>query len=247
MKEGKMSCRTVRDVLTEAALTGVPDASLRGHFLECASCKDEFARLVALAGAIDRGVAAMTSAAPSPGFAAHVRARVAEEPQVGFAWWRGWAPATVAGVAVLVLAAWLLWPNAQSPTSGDAPAIAGKDEPGEPPAPAKDATEKGVTPAAVQQERREVAADRPLRQPRAPRARVTPQRSETPAWPEVLVTGDEWAQVVKLYELSQRGRADFGKVEIVDPTPLEEKAQPLLIARLDPIKPIVEPPPAEPQ
>lgn len=246
MSETKLSCAEYRDALTEAALAGEPEARLRGHLLECAACSAELGRLSALAGAIDSGVSQMVSAEPSPGFAARVRARVAEESeQSAAAWWRGWVPATVAGVAVLALAAWLLWPAAQNPGNSEAPETAK----GAPVAPAPmQPTPSIAAPLSPKPVEHAGGVERAASKlGRAPRE-LTAARSETPVLPEVLVSGDEWAQVVKLYELTQRGRAALGPPALVDTTPLEAKAQPLLIARLDPIKPIVEdntvPPPA---
>lgn len=247
MSETRLICAEVRDALTEAALAGEPDARLRGHLLECAACSAEFGRLTALAGAIDSGVSQMVSGEPSPGFAARVRARVAEESeQSAAAWWRGWVPATVAGVAVLAIAVWLLWPGAQNPGNSGAPQTAK----GAPVAPVPvQAPPSLEAPPSPKPEEHAGGVERAANKSGRARRVLTAARSETPALPEVLVAGDEWAQVVKLYELTQRGRAALGPPTLVDTTPLEEKAQPLLIARLEPIKPIVEetappPPPA---
>ncbi len=96
-----MSCPELLDALSEAALGGEANLRLRAHLAACSQCRSELDRLRALTGAIDRSVAAMVTADPSPGFAARIRARVAEESASRIAWWRGGAPAVAGGVAAL--------------------------------------------------------------------------------------------------------------------------------------------------
>jgi len=249
MREGKMICGKFREdgfreALTEAALTGAVDTTLRGHLAECAGCRAELERLAALAGAIDRGVAVMTSAEPSPGFAAHVRARVAEEPAPGFVWRRGWVPATVAGVAVLALAAWLLWPVAQNPENSGAPQTTER-APVAPVAPAPlqvpPSIEAPPSPKLAEHAGGvEHAANKLGRASRATAA----ARSETPALPEVLVSGDEWAQVVKLYRLGQARPAAAGALVARSFTPPEDKVLPFGIEFIQ-IKPLEATKPGE--
>jgi hypothetical protein len=231
-----MSCKQYQEALTEAALGGTQDAALRAHLAGCAGCRNELHRLRALTGAMDRGIVEMMNVEPSAGFAARVRARVAEESAARAASWRGWVPAFAGGIAVLTLAAWLLWPDAQRPTPPGAPAMA-KDEPVAPLRAAPEAPDN-LAPAPPAPEPREVASVRRLPVPVRPQ-RETPAR---PALPEVLVSGDEWNQVLKLYALGQRGQVEAEAVAPPDTTPLEAKFRSLEIALLQPIAPLGETP-----
>jgi hypothetical protein len=191
---------------------------------------------------VDRSVQEMVNVEPSPGFAARVRARVTEESAARAAWWRAWVPALTGAVAVLALVAWLLWPDAQRSTPPGVPVMA-KDEPVAP-LRAPEAPDKNVAPTPPGPERREVASVRGLPVPVRPQ-RKTPAR---PALPEVLVSGDEWNQVLKLYALAQHGQVGAEAVAPAATAPLEEKLQPLEIALLKPIAPLGEvQPPAEPR
>jgi hypothetical protein len=58
----------------------------------------------------------------------------------------------------------------------------------------------------------------------------------------VLVSGDEWNQVLKLYALGQRGQVEAEAVAPPDTTPLEAKFRSLEIALLQPIAPLGETP-----
>jgi len=250
MSETRMNCPEYRDALAEAALAGAVDAPLRSHLTECDACRKEFERLSALAAAMDHGVAEMVSGEPGPGFAARVRARIAQDAEQSAAWWRGWVPALAGGVAVLALVAWLMWSGGWSPANSEAPTTAQGTEPAVTPKTTPAQTPLAQpTPTQIPEPERVERASAPRRSPTRTVASASTPKREAPALPEVLVTGDEWAQVVKLYELSQRGQADLGPMEVTNQTPLEERAQPLIIAQLDPIKPVVEeaaaPPPAQ--
>jgi hypothetical protein len=237
-----MNCKLYQEALTEAALGGVQDAALRSHLAGCAGCRNELDRLRTLTAAMDRSIMESVNVEPSPGFAARVRAQVAEESAARAAWWRAWVPALTGAVAVLALVAWLLWPDAQRSTPPGVPAMA-QDAPVAPLQAAPETPDKNIAPAPPGPERREVASVRGLPVP------VRPQR-ETPAkptLPEVLVSGDEWNQVLKLYALAQQGQIEAKVVAPADSTPLEQKFQPLLITRMDPIKPLQEPPAGEPR
>jgi len=69
-------------------------------------------------------------------------------------------------------------------------------------------------------------------------------RSETPALPEVLVSGDEWAQVVKLYRLGQARPAAAGALVARSFTPPEDKVLPFGIEFIQ-IKPLEATKPGE--
>jgi hypothetical protein len=237
-----MSCQQYLEALTEAALGGVQDAALRSHLAGCAGCRNELDRLRTLTAAMDRSIMERVNVEPSPGFSAGVRQRLAEESAARAAWWRAWVPALTGAVAVLALVAWLLWPDAQLSTPPGVPVMA-KDEPVAPLQAAPEAPDKNVAPAPPGPERREVASVRRLPVPVRPQ-RETPAK---PALPEVLVSGDEWNQVVNLYALAQQGQIEAKVVAAPDTTPLEEKFQPLMIARMDPIKPLQEPSAGEPR
>lgn len=233
-----MTCPEYLDALRDAALDGELGAGLRAHLTGCIACRQELDRLRALAGAIDQGVSAMVDADPSPGFAAGVRARLAEETTQRAAWWRGWIPALAGGVAALALAAWLLWPRVP-PSQPGPPNMAGPGG-GQPLPPAEVATEHAHK---VDEAPPKLRAIRVLPPRRAP-----VHKAERPAaFPEVLVTGDEWAQVVNFYRLVQRREIAAGELTAPDTTPLEEKIKPLVIAQLDPIPPLAEPPAGEPR
>lgn len=238
-----MSCKQFHDALTEAALGVAQNARLVEHLAGCGSCRAELERLRALAGAMDRRITEMVDVEPSPGFAARVRAQVAKESAARAAWWRGWVPALAGGVAVLALVAWLVWPDAQRPTSPGAPEMV-KGEPVAPLRAAPEAPDKSVAPTPAEPQRQEVAAVRKSSVPVRP-PRETPAR---PALPEVLVSGDEWNQVLKLYALAQQGRVNTEAVALPDAIPLEQKFAPMVIAQLQPIPPLGESsPPSEPR
>jgi hypothetical protein len=64
----------------------------------------------------------------------------------------------------------------------------------------------------------------------------------------VLVSGDEWNQVLKLYALGQRGQMEAKTAAPPDAAPLEDKFQPLVVAQLQPIALLGESlPPGEPR
>lgn len=233
-----MNCEQHSHAIAEAAFA-LPGEEMRvmpeltAHLAECAACREELELQRALAAAIDRGVAAKVSGAPLPGFAARVRARLAEGSQQHAATWRVRIPAFAWGLAALALLTWLVW-SVQGPRRAGVPEIA-KDVPAAPALPKASAEQEG--PLSLQPPEHRAGADRGGNQAqRSPHAPATP-KTETPL-PEVLLAGDEWGQVVKLYELSKRGSA--GGLGPVDTTPLEEKVEPLLIARLEPIKPLGE-------
>jgi hypothetical protein len=214
-----MSCRAYLDPLTEVALGGEPEAGLRAHLAGCDACRRELDRLRSLAGAIDRGVAGLVAGQPSEAFAARVKERLAGRRGPVAIPWRRWAPAMAGGLALAGLALWL----AVGQKAGAPPPVAprGRLSPERPQAAPVPAPPAGAPPGGTA-----VAAGPP-----APPAPPVPARAR-PAPPEVLVTGDEWTQVVRLYTLSRQGRADAGRLAAPDPAPLEERLQPLAVPAL---------------
>ncbi len=231
-----MSCPEYLDTLTEAALGGEAGLRLRAHLAACSQCRSELDRLRALTGAIDRSVAAMVTADPSPGFAARIRARVAEESASRSAWWRGWAPAVAGGMAALALVVWLLWSASAVQPPAPAQQMAGPSQGAQ-----KTPPEKIEPPLQKSGE----APPKEMANGVPPRVRVRGQRervfgqgaSQPPPLPEVLVTGDEWKQVVKLYALSQKRQADSVALTAHTFTPPEDKVQPFSIEFIQ-IKPL---------
>jgi len=233
-----MSCKSYHDAVAEAALGGAQDAALRDHVAACAACRDELARLRALSAAIDRGVEEITHAEPSPAFAARVRDRVAEESAARAYWWRGWVPAFAGGAAVLVLVAWLLWSPAEVQAPKPTQELAGTSDPSkgsEPPGKTASAPEVAPNRSPRVVPSKQLATHRPRRE-----SGSAPRPAPQPALPEVLIAGDEWSQVVKLYRLAQRGQVQAEAVAPPDVTPLEAKFQALVIAELKPIAPLGE-------
>ncbi len=223
-----MSSKHFSNALAEVALGRAQDAVLRSHLAACAACRDELERLRALTGAVDRAIAEMVNAEPSPGFAARVHARVADESAARATWWRGLVPALAGGAAVLALAVWLLWPAAKvhAPRRENNFVDSGK----------------GPAPPRVEPSSADKPEETPPKQFAIRRERSAPRFAPTamPAAPEVLVSADEWNQVLKLYTLAQRGRVNAETVTQPDNASLEQKSTPLVIAQLQSIAPLGE-------
>lgn len=234
-----MSCRQHQDALAEAALGSEQNAALLSHLAACDTCRAELERLRTLTGAMDRSVAQMAGGEPSPGFAARVRVRLAEESAARAAWWRGWVPALAGGAAALALVAWLLWSFAEVQAPKPTPEIAGAANPSKGVEPPPSSAAPTPSPAPSRLTLAEPPKQAAENRSRPARTR-SPQVASQPAWPEVLVSGDEWNQVVKLYALALRGQVNPETAVAPDPKPLAEKFQPLAIAQLKPIPPLGE-------
>jgi hypothetical protein len=97
-------CKKYGEWLTDAALgTLAPrrERELLAHACECDACREayEHARYVVLL--VDRGVESFVSGQPSPGFEAHLRARIAELPGRFTRWM--WKPVASAALVVAVI------------------------------------------------------------------------------------------------------------------------------------------------
>lgn len=231
-----MSCHEYLDTLAETAFGAEPDARLRAHLAQCAHCRHELDRLAALAGAVDRGVDSIVSGEPAPGFAARVRARLAEESEQRARWWRAPVPMFAAGLAAVALVTWLVWAVVQRPGREGAPETA-KEAPVAPaPQRAPYESEK-ETPTSPRLPKQPAVAEQAAKQaPSRRRVPVPPGRE--PALPEVLLAGDEWGQVARLYAMSQQGRASAEQLASPERGLLEEKFQPLTAIALLEIKPL---------
>ncbi len=222
-----MGCKRFEDQLMDAVLGGLlpeRETELRAHLRECAACRTEFERQQQLVTAMDHSLEQMAAVNPSPEMVARIRLKIAEQPAPSRRWLLGWWPAAAGAVAVVALFIFLMLPRSvQQP--GERTSVV-------PPATSAPASQTPERPS-------EVPVVSPNREKREPRTASAP-RKETSKFPEVLVTEDEWRQVVRLYELAQRGRANMDKLAPRDATLLEEKAQPLVIARLEPIRPLIE-------
>ncbi len=235
-----MNCEKYRDALTEAALAAQADAApraprdaaLRAHLEACAACRAELERLRALAAAIDTGLAQIAAADPSPAFAARIRARLAEEADRRASRWHTWAPTLAGALTAVVLLAWFATRFDSEPQAPPETAFM------ESPAPIRPNAEPPRLAPATAHKSNDTARDTP---PRMPPLRSAPA-SNGPALPPVLVSGDEWRQVATLYALVQSGRADAEMLAPPDLAPLREKFQPLVIAPMDPIKPLTAQP-----
>lgn len=231
-----MNCHNFRDALTYAALAaqaGTPpravrNAALRVHLEACAACRAELDRLRALASAIDAGLAQIVTANPSPGFAARVRARIAERADERASRWHTWAPAIAGAMAIVTLVAWLATrsaPEQRGPSLDTATT--------QPPAPAPHhaTAEPNLNPPTRD---KGIGVARHTALPvRSPCPLLPAAKSHEPPLPEVLVSGDEWRHVVKLYALTQKGEASADALAPPDSRPLEEKFQLLAIAKLE--------------
>ncbi|MGH9793192.1 MAG: hypothetical protein ACRD5G_00340 [Candidatus Acidiferrales bacterium] len=230
-----MNCQDYRDALTGAALDpqadAAPrasrDAALRAHLDACAACRAELGRLTALTAAIDAGLAQIVSADPSPAFAARVRSRLAERAEERASRWHAWAPALAGALTAAVLIAWFVTRFASEPDSPSQTAIARP--------PTQIAPHHGEPPRLVAPLPNKLNGTGRNRRPRVRALRPAPVSNE-PALLPVLVSGDEWQQVAKLYALVQSGQADAETLAPPDSAPLAEKFQPLVIAPMDPIK-----------
>ncbi|MGH9859319.1 MAG: hypothetical protein ACRD5F_04765, partial [Candidatus Acidiferrales bacterium] len=206
-----MNCEDYRDALSGAALgpqaDAAPraprDAALRAHLDACAVCRAELERLRALTSAIDAGLAQIVSADPSPAFAARIRARIAERADERASRWHTWARAIAGAMAIVALVAWLATRSAPGPR-GPSRNTAATPTPALAPPGAN--AEPDLTPPPPDK-RIDIARHTP--QPiRSPRPRRPAAKINGPSLPEVLVTGDEWRQVAKLYALAQKGEAN---------------------------------------
>lgn len=233
-----MNCENYRDVLTEAAVAAqadatpgaVRDAALRAHLDACAACRAELERLRALTSAIDTGLAQIVSADPSPAFAARIRARIAEQADERAFRWHTWAPAIAGAMAMATLVAWLATRSAPE-RSGSSLDI-GSSQPLAPaPAPPDVVVAPNFT-TSTPGKGSDVARQTPQHL-RSPRPLLPAAKGHQPPLPEVLVTGDEWPQVAKLYALTQKGEAKAYALAPPDARPLEENFQLLAINKLE--------------
>jgi hypothetical protein len=220
-----MSCAEHLSELAEAALGVELSARAQAHLAACAACRGELDRLRSLAVAMDDGIAAIANADPAPGFAARVRVRLAEQPSPAVVWGRAWIPALVGGLAVLALVAWLAMNRPQPPRVADHPpaALAPENTPG-----------SGVESSRSTERVEKVPPRKPVPVRKGP--------ANEPPLPEVLISDDQWAQVVMLYKLLEREQIGADVLAPPDAKPLDEKFQPLVIARLDPIPPLGDKP-----
>ncbi len=219
-----MSCAEYMETLTELALGAQADARARAHLAGCPACRGELERLRTLAVAMDKDLAEIANAEPARGFAARVRARLVDRSAVSAFSWQGWVPTLAGGLAVVVLLVWLAGNPTGSPlVTDDFPTVVVPKEVPSPP----------VAPPPTERTKTHFAA----------KPKVAPEgHRDAPQLPEVLLADDPWAQVVKLYALARQRRAQAEQLRPPDASPLEEKFQPLAIARLE-IKPLAEAPP----
>jgi hypothetical protein len=206
-----MSCQGYKDAIADAAFA-LPGEEARlapevaTHLSECAACRDELEAQRALAAAIDRGVAASVSGAPSPGFAARVRARVAEETASPQRWFWRWAPVAMGALAVVALMVWVSGTPPVQPPVGLAP-----------PQLARGGVILSVAPNAADN----AGLDRTDLSKRN-RAVQRPTQRE----PEVLVLPGQDLAIAQLYLAAQSGRLD-GAALLREPPAVVEAPNPL--------------------
>jgi hypothetical protein len=96
-----MACERFRDALSDAA-AGVPALpALEAHLTACEACRAELETLRRVLAAADAELGGLLSAAPSPDFAARIRAAVSEAPSAPA--WRPGFWLTLAGAAAAML------------------------------------------------------------------------------------------------------------------------------------------------
>ena len=210
-----MGCESYQNRLMDAAL-GAPDpegdAELREHLRVCRVCSAELERQRVLAAAMDRNLDALGTQELPLGFAARVRARVAEEESRGSAWlWRWW-PAAAGALAVAMLVFWLAPRRTEGP-------------PSLPPVVAVNPPPKVETPSVPQ-----------IRPAQGRALRILPHRGVVSVSrrtePEVLVPAEEREGVRWLYSALRRQPQRMNALLAEQARYNEEKAKPLEIARL---------------
>jgi hypothetical protein len=112
-----MTCNGYRKWIKRAALNLLDasrQAKLGAHLVECDGCRALCESECQLVKAINLALTASVAAAPSPGFTARARIRLAEERETARprpAWVRsGWIPVSVAGVVALATFLAVIWP-----------------------------------------------------------------------------------------------------------------------------------------
>ncbi len=214
-----MDCRRFAETLTQAAIEpGRPrDAALDAHLAACAACRQEFHARQRLAQAMDAGLLASVSETPSPGFAAKVRARLAEQSSPRASWFSGWVPVAAGALAVVVLmVSWLALREAPAPPAASDPVVISRPAPRHP---------GHAAPG-------QLASAAPSKPHRARQARTVSARSLRRREPEVIVPPGQREAVLRFYAAVLRRRTDASWA-------LEEM-KPLVVAELTipPLEPV---------
>ena len=110
-----MACRRHRNAITEVAMVALDparEAELATHLTTCADCRASLERERRLLATIDRNIRASLATELSPGFAARLRGRLAEEqvePRFEFGHWMCAAAGALTVVALAIV--WLARPS----------------------------------------------------------------------------------------------------------------------------------------
>lgn len=115
-----MNCQKCMRSMSDAATEGLSEqvrAEFEAHVQKCSSCREEFERVNALVGAIDRGVVERAAIEPSAELATRVRRRIASEAAPSKWNWASWVPAVVCAATVVIAAAiFFPWPRGAKPS-----------------------------------------------------------------------------------------------------------------------------------
>ena len=250
-----MACEKYSSWMIEAALDALSpqrQAEFSVHIAECRRCREEFQRLRAVSGAVDRGIEALVASEPSPHFEAKLRARLAAEPTPQLAWRFGWAP--VGALAAALIAAVAFWAirNVQTPsnlshasfvnsvanvdTSKTRPAVIDTDAQH---SARSDGGEVVSEPASAYPKERTSKRERLSTAPPAEQARFFPARGQQP---EVLIPPGQFAMIERFAEAAREGRIDSGQIAKLgddhDAAPPEITAAPLEVndVEISPLK-----------
>ena len=240
-----MKCERYQAWLGDEALGGLDvrrDAELAAHLEICSECRAALEGERLLVAAIDRGVARVAAAEPSPAMAVRIRQRVAGEAgSTEHAWRLGarrWLPvALVATMAVVLGSFGLIHRRNQSRSPAPNP-LAQQQAPAivQPTGASGTTTQKGIH-AAVKPRSVPVRGNRVLlARTHSKGSQGHARRRILPAEPEVLVEKDEAALVIQLYNAARSGRVDGASLVAQPPGPKRDADGSLAPLEIPPLK-----------
>lgn len=234
-----MACEKYSGWIIEAALDALSpqrQAEFSAHIAECRACREEYSRICAVSGVVERGVASLVASEPMANFEAKLRARLSAEAPPPRSWHFGWAP--IGALAAVLIAAGALFAIRNGQTRHNslgatvANSVASVDASKTQPAGTEPDAHRGARSDSGEIVLESEPASATETTPRSQQLNATPRiekarfSSSHQQPPEVLVQPGQFAMIEQYAQAAREGRVDSAPIAKLgdDTAPLDVQA-----------------------